>query len=405
MPMFPKNIKVDPALLGVFVLTAFALRAAYLILSGPGLVFPDEKRFYAQIQSLAASWSFPHGLKAHDMPLTALLFAGIVRLTDCGLLGIKLFLCGLSALTLIPVGMIAGHLYPSRWSVYLACIMACVYPFFIFYSRLLLSESVFLFFLTSFFAALMCLSGGSGGALSALFAGMSHLVRPTLLYFLPVAGGWALWKGGWKLRHAACALLVFAVVVAPWVVRNVYVMGSPILTTANSGHVLWEGNNPWNPEGATAQTDWGYLKDVPVGLDEVGVDAWKRERAVSFIKENPVFFMRASLHKFGRFWNPVPNHPSLRKGVYLWGSLLSFGPVLLLSLAGFFVLRSQWDNLLLLWSFIGYYTLLHMVTIGSIRYRLPLEPLLLAMAAAVLVRLAEYGRKAWSVRSQFPGRP
>lgn len=395
--IFPEKLKVNPTLVGVFVLAAFALRVAYLVWVGPQLTWPDESRFYSLTQFLVVSWSFPEAMKAHDMPLTPLLLAVLVRATGCGLFGMKLFICTLSALTVVPVGMIAGRLYASRWSVYLACAMTCVYPFFIFYSRLLLSESLFLFFLTCFFAGLICLPGRMGAWLSGIFAGLSHLVRPTLLYFLPVAWCWMVWKGGWKIRHAVTAAIVCTVIIAPWVGRNVLVLGAPVLATASSGHVLWEGNNPWNPHGATAQTDWGYLDNAPANLSELARDNWEKDQAVAFIKGNPGFFLRAALHKFARFWNVLPNHPSLQRGLYMWGSVLSFGPILLLSLAAPFVLRRAWRDVLLLWGFAGYYTLLHMVTIGSIRYRLPLEPLLLAMAAAVLVRLFDVSARRFGI--------
>ena len=73
--------------------------------------------------------------------------------------------------------------------------------------------------------------------------------------------------------------------------------------------------------------------------------------------------------------------------MYRWIAFASFAPVLVLSLASVFALRGRWKDSIVLWLFVCYYTALHMITIGSLRYRLPLEPLLLALAAVCLTGL------------------
>jgi len=61
--------------------------------------------------------------------------------------------------------------------------------------------------------------------------------------------------------------------------------------------------------------------------------------------------------------------------------------VLLLAAWGAVASRRRWRELLLLYLLFGYYTALHMVLMAITRYRLPLEPFLIVLAAHGLVEL------------------
>jgi hypothetical protein len=70
---------------------------------------------------------------------------------------------------------------------------------------------------------------------------------------------------------------------------------------------------------------------------------------------------------------------------FLIASLLSFVPALGLSL--YYLMWSglaHWRRVLPLIMFAGYLTAVHMVFPGSIRYRIPLEPFMICLAAAGL---------------------
>jgi hypothetical protein len=53
----------------------------------------------------------------------------------------------------------------------------------------------------------------------------------------------------------------------------------------------------------------------------------------------------------------------------------------------------QWRDLAPIYLMIGYFTFVHVITIASVRYRLPIEPLLIILAAAALGALAEWHRQ------------
>ena len=317
------------------------------------------------------------------MPLTALLLALFQRATGTGIVGAKVLLVLLSSGTIFVAGRIALHFSDRKLTAWIAGTAAAIYPFFVFYSTLILSETLFLF-LVSLFFLLILRAEGVGFAAAGTVAGLAHLTRPTLSLFLPVAFVWARvrYQIGWK--HLLIAALLFFVVILPWGLRNIGALGEFHLGTANSGHVLWEGNNPYNTTGGVAGGDERYLAEMPEGLGELERDRWQRERAIEFIRSDPGRFAVIAGKKFLRFWNVWPNAPGFDRGLYRWVAFASFTPVLLLALASLFVLRDRWRDSILIWLFVCYYTAIHMITIGSLRYRLPLEPLLLALGAATL---------------------
>ncbi len=125
-----------------------------------------------------------------------------------------------------------------------------------------------------------------------VLVGVAALVRPPSLLFLPVLvlAGWR--AGGWGWREALRSLVVptvaAAAVILPWSLRNLDVMGAPILLSSNVGDNLCIGHNP----DAT-----GAFQFPPSCLDgyddlvrpeyEVRRDADGRATALEFIREHP----------------------------------------------------------------------------------------------------------------------
>ncbi|MBG0776936.1 MAG: glycosyltransferase family 39 protein [Desulfovibrionaceae bacterium] len=384
-------------------ITALVARVGCMLLFNQHIAFADEGRFWGRGHSLVTEHTLwgPGGGLGSDMPLAPLFFA-LVQFLGGSVLAGKLLTCVAGSLAVFPVGLVAHRLHDSPRAAGFAAFAAALYPTHVYFSGLLLSEPFFFTLLPAVFLALLAEPGPAHAPRAGFAAGLAHLARPTLLYFLPVAAAWAWLARRWNLRRTLLAALAFAVLVAPWAVRNWNVYHRFMITTTGSGQVLWEGNNPWNEDGGVARPEWGYLEGLPDGPDpvqrELERDDWKKQKAEAFIKENPGRFARLAVNKFLRFWALWPSAESITSWKVRTVSVLSFGPVLLLALASLRVLRDRFRDTSLLWLFMGYYTALHMVTIGSIRYRLPLDGLLIALAAAALARLAGPGPGARRLR-------
>jgi 4-amino-4-deoxy-L-arabinose transferase-like glycosyltransferase len=313
-----------------------------------------------------------------------------------------LWIC-LSALTIFPVAWLAWCLFPRPWVSVLAAAAFSIYPFSVYYSTLLLSETPFALFTCALVALLIRASvlftdsdqpkDSRSGLKLACAVGtcmaLAHLTRPTLMYFIPLACLWLVLVARWPARHALLALVIVGLLVTPWVVRNYQAFDAFIPGSLGLGQTLLEGNNRFNLDGGVLSPNAGYFADLPRGLNEYEVDEWKKATAISFIRSEPERFLVFSVRKAWRLWNVVPNALGYDSGYYRWLSLLSVVPVFIFAALYPLVVWASWRQWGLLLVLVGYYTALHMVTLGSIRYRFPLEPILVATALASVGHLVE----------------
>ena len=383
-------------LVGICVFGLF-LRLGYVFFVGADPIFPDEYRFLEEAESILAGT----GLQAnerygHDMPLTALLIAGILLTSSGSVFAVKIFFVFLSTTTIFLVGKFAFVLSKDNRSAILAAGICAVYPFFIFYSSLILSETLFLFLFVLFLSLLF--DEDSSGVSQGIWAGLIHLTKPIFFYFFPVIWLWQYFFQKIPARKIVTIALTMGIVVSPWLVRNYFIFDSVVINTVSSGHILWEGNNPWNNTGGvsgTFQDSDSWLKAVPDELTEFEKDQWKKNQAIIFIKENPVVFLENGVRKFLRLWSLWPNSVDYQGWIYKAISLVSFVPILLFSLIGVWRLKENRRDIALMVGLVGYVTLLHVVTLGSIRYRLPLEPIMIVIASMTLINLYKrYNRKS-----------
>ena len=134
------------------------------------------------------------------------------------------------------------------------------------------------------------------------------------------------------------------------------------------------------------QIHHGPQDDLPriVGI----FDRAFRDLAVAEMRRDPGRVLRLAGVKLLRTWNPFPNVATYRGGWIAWISAAWTVPIVLG--AGVFAVRSRRRTALqvMTWLPIAYFTLVHCVYIGSLRYRIPLMPFLELGAAAAFVRSA-----------------
>lgn len=365
-------------------------------------VFPDEQRFMASAVKLAASGEYWVGSdRAWEMPGTALFFAPMVRLFGADVLPIRF---AQSLLVVIQSGLIAvtaQRLFGTSLAALVAASLAALYPFALFYQGLMLSETLFTTLLLAAVAALywwredgmringrlvvVCLCFSAATLTKATLTALP----PLLIAATALAAGASLRRAGTILLTAAC---LYGAFLSPWWVRNAVVLGAFVPFTTGSAQNLYLGNNPYNPDAGidwSTNADTALVKRLLAMPNEVERQAAFSRVATDYIKENPATFVRAAVKKFIRLWSPVSNAPEFRTGIYAVVSAASFTPVLALALLCVVRLRRQWRLLAPLYLIVGYFTFVHVVTIASLRYRLPIEPLLILLAAEPLAALIE----------------
>ncbi len=268
------------------------------------------------------------------------------------------------------------------------------------------------------------------GMASGGMAGVATLVRPTWLPFVPVyAVGLVVWNwllggpnticdvrdrsGGsagaspsreivfprresragdptsGRTRRALVAAIAMIggliLVMTPWVVRNLQVVGHPVVTTLWAGPSLYDGLNPH----ATGESDMRFIEEDGIyqRMSEYDADRHYRQAAVAFARENPRRVFELGLVKLGRFWNPLPNADQfaslpIRLALAAWS-----GPLFVLSAIGLWIHRRDLRLWVLAAGPVLFFAAVHAVFIGSVRYRLPAEYALVPLAAYTLRRL------------------
>jgi 4-amino-4-deoxy-L-arabinose transferase-like glycosyltransferase len=312
--------------------------------------------------------------------------------------------------------VLAAYLLARRWltrkqSLFAAAIVA-VNPFLIYFSALLLSETLF----TAMLAwSMVLLQGiprpranaisdppGSSPLLGGLLLALSVLVRPSAIG-LPVLLGIVAavlnrsqpraYPRWWPFPPATTMLLFTLAVLAPWAYRNHLAVGHWIWTTTNSGITAYDGFN----EDATGASDQRFIARLP-GLSrgtEVQRSDFLAQEASRWAREHPRRVMELALVKAGRTWSPVPLSAEFGRPLYRWIAGLYALPFDILVILGLWHGRIPRTAKVFLLIPAIYLTIVHALSVGSLRYRLPAEPPMAVIAIASgssLVARARYRR-------------
>jgi len=308
-----------------------------------------------------------------------------------GGLGVKIADCIISSLT---IGLIYGltlEVFKCRLSAFVAAVIAILYPHFLFYAVSRLSETLYIFLLCAAYLTLYRQKFGWGSillVLSILTRPSIDLLAPLIIFaFAVVVHRKSVGFGGVQVGKYA---VIYILLMSPWWLHNYIKYDAFVRLNLGDGIVLYSGNNPANTSGGgvadgkeTDDVDLSPFVEKYSNLIDRN-DAFK-QAAKDFIFENPDRFVELAAIKFVRFWRLWPYAPDYQAPHIIVASLLSYGVVLAFFIV--FVVRCSikyWRPLVPIYLLIGYLTAVHMVTIGSIRYRLPLEPFLIVLAAHMI---------------------
>jgi 4-amino-4-deoxy-L-arabinose transferase-like glycosyltransferase len=409
--------------LGVRVVGAVVWQA--WLPAGQRFGFPDSESYWELGRSLARGGPYAFGadgFRIFRMPGYPALLAPLFWVwEEPPVLAARIegALCGTAAVGL--VGVLAGQI-AGRRAAWLAGVLAAVHPEAVGLSILVLSEAGFtplmLAQLALWIAA--CRAGQTravwGWSLAGgLAGGLATLMRPSWLLFIPFVGlmGWPLAvRREAHLRIVGGMLVGLVVVLAPWWVRNYWVAGRFVPTTLQVGASLYDGLHP----GATGASDMRFLAQFvaaqreedaqnlargvpPRGLFEDRLDRRLARAAWEWAWTHPRQVLTLATIKAARMWSLWPHARELQG---FWPRLalgLAYPPVMLLAaVACGWAVRQQRDWLLLAAPAV-YLTLLHMVFVSSLRYRMPAMLPLMVLAAAALDEGWRFSTCRWTQRS------
>ena len=411
--------KDSPLLFGrwslcLLFLAALAVRAAFVAFAAPrgeALIFDDA----AIYDSIARNWLAGKGFRDNSSRQASRAPGYPVFLAVCHSMGLQrpqgiyLVQAVADSAMCVLLALLGRRLYGDAAGIVAGCI-AAIYPFFVYFTGLLLAETLFTLGLVALmlflFECAHALEKSTSRTLlvsvvAGVLLGLLVLLRSSLLLFplflLPI---WLAQRGPRLVALAAWGtmIVVTALVMLPWIVRNYGIFGRFIPTTLQVGESLYEANSPYADGGpAMDRIDWVKERGGrPMG--EYENNQFFKNAALQYIREHPGRFCALAVEKFERFWNPLPNYGPYRRPLGLAVSICAFVPIILLACVGILRRNREVASLLLLLSPVAYFTLLHMVFVGSVRYRTPVMPFVILLAASGAEAVRAWRRRSAPAR-------
>ncbi|MEJ2706546.1 MAG: glycosyltransferase family 39 protein [Anaerolineales bacterium] len=384
---------------------------ALRVLQGHGFTFGEDWWPATQANSPTAHWSF---LYTGYLVLVYALFGPnplAARLIQAVLVGILQPL----------LAFLIGRRVFGRWIGLAAGVITALYAYFIYYAANLMTES---FYILAILAALyisiilttdqrtstpgdarLPVSHSHTWRLSVLLGislAAAVLLRQVFLLFVPFLFLWILLQGRRYLPQLALSGLLIVLAIIPFTLYNYARFDRFVLLNTNSGFAFFWGNHPiygTHFESILPSDMGSYQSLIPEelhGLDEAALDQALLRRGIGFVLDDPLRYVLLSISRippYFMFW------PSSQSGLLSnIARVASFGllwPFMLYGLVLSIVRHKQWlqwrppSPIVLLYAFILIYSLIHILTWTLIRYRLPVDAVLILFAGLAVVNLLE----------------
>lgn len=388
------------ALFGV----ALLVRLGYVLVVGTEnfMLSADARGYHDIAVNLVTRQHFmtlmdpPHqwdALYATRPPLTPFFLAAIYLVTGPSQWAAQLVLSVVGAASCVLIALLGRRLFGPGVGL-LAGLLAGFYPFFVFLASIPLTENLAILLYVALVILLLktrdTARGTHAGAAGAVLA-LAALNKPTILGFLPLLAAWFLFSFRFHLARGASllglTLLTATLVMAPWTARNYVHFGALIPVTTQAGWNLYEANG-FHTDYAVAlleqgTTGWYDRKDIGLplqGLAPLEAERKARSLALQFMRAHPMKFAELALRKSRIFWGAYP-HPLHQ---------LSWGIMSVLGVVGILLAQSRWRDLVLIYLLTLQTASIPIFFTAMPRFRAPIEPFLILMAAVAIV---EMGRR------------
>ncbi len=394
----------------IWIAVALALRLGFVFMIGDRPLQTDEFGYHAMGIHLARHGVIGEkGQPGVAPPVPAAFFGAFFKIED-RLAWPRLGQAILSAVTAGLIGLMVADLTGSATAGRLALALAAIYPFFIYYSAALMSETLYLAFTvpglwllaSSMTTGAGPIRPGAAGLLLAL-AALTRAEAAPIAFLMWIGGAAACAGRRWRWKALSAAVLCWSIPLGLWGLRNQKVTGHFLLDN-HGGNTLLHGTMFFDLNEVDTELTVDALKRQPFyaegeALDEVSRDRLYQRQALRFMRDNPGTILRQWARKFVNFWRFYPRldkpflqtthsrpDAGLGKSPLVAVSLLFEPALILLGLAGLWALRGRWTSLWPLWAF-GLATMaIHVVSVSQMRYRLALMPALMLGACFWLSR-------------------
>lgn len=399
---------------------------ALRVLEGKGFSFATAWWPATQMDAPTAHWSF-----LYTFFLTAVYW--IFGEQPIAARAIQAILVG--ALQPLSAYLLATRLFGSVAGI-TAAGLTTFYTYFIYYSSTLMTEPIYITtILLSLYLAILLVDSlnelapvrsrlslitipKAGWKIYTLAAALgvslaaTVLLRQLFILFVPVLLVWMWWAS--NRRNLSVLLISSAIIVAaiiPFSVYNYSRFGRLVLLNTNAGFAFFWGNHPIHgTKFIPIFPSYMYYLMIPENLrhlDEAALDQALLKEGLNFVRNDPVRYILLSLSRIPVFFTFWPtSDSSLISNLSRLTSIGLLLPFMLYGLALSFSRTRRTSNsfisapVVLLYLFIAFYTLIHVLSWSLIRYRLPVDAVLLVFAGLGVMEIAQILRRRFQLSSQ-----
>ena len=298
----------------------------------------------------------------------------------------------ISGITIYIIYQLSQVIFNDEWVSKISAFIFSIYPFSIFYSISGLSETLYVFLILSsilLFYKNYFFYGSIVIILSIYVKGISDYIAPILI----LTFSFFVFKNTFKqgLQKLFLYFLTYCVIMSPWWIHNWNKYNKFVRTDLAYGYHMYAGNNFMNKSGGGIGGIDVDHTTLTVPSDYIRSDKIFKKEAYNYILEDPNRFLKQYIKKFYRFWSFVPYAKEYKNLTYSIISFVSFGFIFFLSII--FLLqnfKSYFYKISPLLTFLGIITAIYTLTIVSLRYRYPIEPIMIIFASFSLKRILKF---------------
>lgn len=397
---------------------------AQRVLSGHGFSFAEDAWPATRAGEPTAHWSYLYTLYLTGVYALAGIHPLVARIIQAILTG---------ALHCLFVWRISKRVFNERVALFSVGVSA-LYIYFFYYAGALMTEPFYIVGILWTIDTALRLAEKSTTAIPlrwwhwvefGLAIGLTILLRQMFILFLPFLFGWLWWSWAKSnserpessapglpeqqssqrplLTGLILTSLVVVLLILPWTLRNYLAFGSFVPLNTNAGFAFFWGNHPiygtvfpgiLPPDGPS------YYELIPPelrSLNEAELDQALLKRGIGFVIEDPGRIALLSLSRVREYFKFWPSAESSTLSNI--ARVASFGLALPFIVSGLWLaFTSVWKTVsggqrrgaILLVLFTGVYSLIHLLTWALIRYRLPVDAVLLIFAGLSAERAATW---------------
>lgn len=342
------------------------------------------------------------------LPLYPIFIGIILILFGKSFIMIRIVQAIVGSLVILPAYLITRQLF-DKSAAKIASILICFWPFYIYFTGVLMTETLYIFFLTLF--VFLSLRGLTDKRLIISFlagfvGGLTLLTRSVVLGLLPFGMiPFLINIRISKKRKTAILLYLLGIliVITPWAIRNYRQFNVIQILPTKGGPTFWARNNPLFLAQELSESKLGfsiekYRNDEALNFpkftkeNEIQRNKILFKRMFHFILNNPIVYLRLCLLKFIWFISPFGG-----SGTALWKqiiSLLTYGITLFFALYELvYIEKFRYKRSYFLLAVVFYFIIFHTIINGDTRFRIPLDIFLIMLASPSYNRIKEWFQK------------